>query len=101
MARKRAREEPAEDQQLEPGRAFNVAEVQAAALAGEQRRQATARDVARRQGHLLCCPVTCLVKLHQIPPFPTAGVLLTSPTSTQRTTPLVQSTYMQAAQRWC
>ena len=54
MARKRAREEPAEDQQVEHG-AVEVAEVQAAAL---ERRQATARDVARRQGHWLCCPVS-------------------------------------------
>ena len=100
MARKRAREESAEDQHFEPG-AVNVAEVQAAALAGEQRRQATARDVARRQAHWLCCPVSCLIKVQQIISLPTAGGLHTLPTSTQRTTPLVQSTYMQAAQRWC
>ena len=57
MARKRAREEPAEDQQPEPAAgAVNIAEVQAAALVGEQRRQATARDVARRQGHCAVLP---------------------------------------------
>ena len=101
MARKRAREEPAEDQQPEPAAgAVNIVEVQAAALAGEQRRQATARDVARRQGHLLCSPVMCLVQPQHIPALDIAGVLLTLPTSTQRMTPLAQPTYMRVAQKY-